>query len=232
MVRTTVDEDGYTVKTVVEVFYAMTGAADSYVQIGCNGNGFGGWQSLIWDNNYAYVTEGGVYRAADVAALDGITLDGVKDESLGTLSEVTGSFKNLAVTLSGKKLEHGVVLYVTVHHEKDVNAVLQSDGTQWWNYLNVEFRLGRKDRQICASVWNGYTQFSAAGHVTTGEAGNYDTTFEVYVPYGAMNGVDISGNIEITCAVVNVDGWGNVFGAGVEPSTYVVTDSGVINTAA
>lgn len=232
IVRTTVDEDGYTVKTVVEVFYAMTDAVDSYVQIGCNGNGFGGWQSLIWDNNYAYVTEDGVYRAADVVALDGITLDGVKDESLGTLSEVTGSFKNLAVTLSGKKLEHGVVLYVTVHHEKDANAVLQGNGTLWWNYLNVEFRLGRKDRQICASVFNGYTQFSAAGHVTTGEAGNYDTTFEVYVPYGTMNGVDISGNIEITCAVVNVDGWGNVFGAGVEPSTYVVTDSGVINTAA
>ena len=230
--RTTVDEDGYTVKTVVEVFYAMTDAVDSYVQMGCNGNGFGGWQSLIWDNNYAYVTEGGVYRAADLANMDNITLDGVKDESLGTLSEVTGTFKNLAVTLSGKKLTHGVVLYVTVHHEKDVNATLQGNGTAWFHRLNVEFRLGRKDRQICASVWNDYTQFSAAGHHTTGEAGNYDTTFEVYVPYGAMNGVDISGNIEITCAVVNVDGWGNVFGAGVEPSTFVVTDSGVINTAA
>ena len=173
-----------------------------------------------------------MYRGRDVANMDNITLDGVKEERVGTVSEVSGTFKNLAVTLSGKKLEHGVVLYVTVHHEKDANAVLQGNGTAWFHLLNVEFRLGRKDRQICASVWNGYTQFSAAGHHTTGEAGNYDTTFEVYVPYGIMNGVDISGNIEITCAVVNVDGWGNVFGAGVEPSTYVVTDSGVINTAA
>lgn len=231
MVRTEIDEDGYKYQTVVEMFIAMDNPSmATNIQLGCNGNGFGGWQSLIWDNNYAYVTTNGVAYAADVAALDGVTLDGTMDAGFEALETVSGSHKEEAVTLTGKKLQYGVVLYATINHSKAVGDVVQNDGTAWFHFLNVELRMGtNKWAQICSSVHNNYTQFCASAINTTGE-GPYTTTFELYVPYGSMHGTDVASDIEIAMAVVTFDSWGLVFGTW-DATTFRVTDNGVVNIA-
>ncbi len=231
MIRTEIDEDGYKYQTVVELFIAMDNPVmATNIQIGCNGNGFGGWQSLIWDNNYAYVTANGIAYASDIATLDGVTLDGVADEEFTTLQAVNGEWKGDAITLTGKKLANGVVLYATINHVKATDEVLQDNGTQWFHYLNVEFRLGaNKGAQICSSVYNNYTQYCAMGVATTGE-GPYTTTFELYVPYGSMHGTDIQSDIEIAMEVVTFDSWGTVFGNW-DATTFRVTDNGVVNIA-
>ena len=229
MIRTEIDEDGYKYQTVVELFVAMDNPTmATNIQIGCNGNGFGGWQSLIWDNNYAYVTANGIAYASDIANLDGVTLDGVADEEFTTLQAVNGEWKGDTITLTGKKLQYGVVLYATINHTKSTGEVLQGDGKLWFHYLNVEFRLGaNKGAQICSSVYNNYTQYCAMGVATTGE-GPYTTTFELYVPYGSMHGTDVASDIEIAMAVVTFDSWGHVFGNW-DATTFRVTDSGVVN---
>lgn len=236
MVRTEIDEDGYKYQIVVELFIAMNNPTmATNIQMGCNGNGFkgdaaDGWQSLIWDNNYAYVTSNGVDYAADLATLDGVTLDGVADEEFATLQAVNGEWKGDTITLTGKKLANGVVLYVTINHVKATGEVLQGDGKLWFHYLNVELRLGvNKWAQICSSVYNNYTQFCAMGVATSGE-GPYTTTFELYVPYGSMHGTDTQSDIEIAMAVVTFDSWGHVFGNW-DATTFRVTDNGVVNVA-
>ena len=234
MIRTEIDEEGYKYQTVVELFIAMNNPTmATNIQLGCNGNGFkgdaaDGWQSLIWDNNYAYVTTNGVAYAADVAVLDGVTLDGTMDAGFEALETVSGSHKEEAVTLTGKKLQYGVVLYATINHTKSTGEVLQGDGKLWFHYLNVELRLGvNKGTQICSSVHNNYTQFCTSAFNTTGE-GPYTTTFELYVPYGSMHGTDTQSDIGIAMAVVSFDGWGLVFGTW-DATTFRVTDSGVVN---
>lgn len=233
MVRTEIDADGYKYQTVVELFIAMDNPTTATnIQFGCNGNGFGGWQSLVWDNNYAYVTADGVAFANELATADGVTLDGVADEAFAGLQSVSGEWKGDAVTLTGKKLAKGIVLYATINHVKPVGDKLQADGEnpgeEWWRYLNVEFRMGNnRNTQICASVKNNYTQYCAMGVATTGE-GPYTTTFEMYVPYGSIHGTDISGDVNIVMAVVTVDSWGLVFGTW-ESTTYRVNDTGVVN---
>ena len=234
MIRTEIDEDGYKYQTVVELFIAMDNPVmATNIQIGCNGNGFGGWQSLIWDNNYAYVTANGIAYASDIATLDGVTLDGVADEEFTTLQAVNGEWKGDAITLTGKKLANGVVLYATINHVKPVGDKLRVEdnaGEEWWRYLNVELRMGNNSAtQICASVKNNYTQYCAMGVATTGE-GPYTTTFELYVPYGSMHGTDIQSDIEIAMAVVTFDSWGTVFGNW-DATTFRVTDNGVVNVA-
>lgn len=234
MIRTEIDEEGYKYQTVVELFIAMDNPTmATNIQIGCNGNGFGGWQSLIWDNNYAYVTANGVAYAADLATLDGVTLDGVADEEFATLQAVNGEWKGDTVTLSGKKLANGIVIYATINHVKPVGDKLRVEdnaGEEWWRYLNVELRMGNNSAtQICASVKNNYTQYCAMGVATTGE-GPYTTTFELYVPYGSMHGTDTQSDIEIAMAVVTFDSWGTVFGNW-DATTFRVTDNGVVNVA-
>ncbi len=58
----TVTENGKQ-KTTLEIFMPSTELPENVeVKIGCNGEGFGGWQSLFWDNNNVYFTDRGVMR--------------------------------------------------------------------------------------------------------------------------------------------------------------------------
>ena len=51
---------GYRYKTTIEYF--VPGAAESgKFDVGCNGNGFDGWQALVWDGNYLSYSADGVF---------------------------------------------------------------------------------------------------------------------------------------------------------------------------
>ena len=192
---------GYRYETTVEIFYPGLGA--STIQFGCNGNGFQGWQSLIWDANLAYVAEDGVHqdvyadRASTLASL-GITVDGEFNEEVWTndvkAKTFTNTVKGSRISMMGRRLEstNTIIMGITVEHNHQITEFVQGDGSAWWNYIGPEFRFNwNGDRQYASSPYmnttisNATTAVSAC-HTVTNEAGAdyaYTTTFEFVVVY-------------------------------------------------
>lgn len=221
--------------TKVEVFIAGEKADRFRIQLGCNGDGFGGWQSLIWDSNIAYVTKDGVTRdnaLGDIATAAGITLDGEFGDGVWTQGvkdkTFTANANGATFSVMGVNTSAGVLLGVTVVHTKPVTDSCQGDGTQWWNFMGPEFRLARLDKQICATPWNNYSQFCMFGHKTVDNGdGKYKTTFEMLIDYGELGCVS-SNKIALSMAGVFENGFTFLFGADGWAVTHYITANGLV----
>lgn len=221
--------------TNVEVFIAGEKADRFRIQLGCNGDGFGGWQSLIWDSNIAYVTKDGVTRdnaLGDIATAAGITLDGEFGDGVWTQGvkdkTFTANANGATFSVMGVNTSAGVLLGVTVVHTKPVTDSCQGDGKQWWNFMGPEFRLARLDKQICATPWNNYSQFCMFGHKTVDNGdGKYKTTFEMLIDYGELGCVS-SNKIALSMAGVFESGFTFLFGADGWAVTHYITANGLV----
>ncbi len=231
----TTQADGKNV-TTIEAFIAGAKADRFRLQMGCNGNGFGGWQSLIWDSNIAYVTKDGVTRdnaLGDIATAAGITLDGEFGDSVWTQGvkdkTYTATANGAEISVMGVNTSAGVLLGVTVVHTKPVTEHCQGDGTQWWNYMGPEIRLASlNDKQICATTWNNYSQLCMFGHKTVDNGdGRFKTTFEMLVDYGELGCVSYN-RIALSMAGVFESGFSMLFGANNWSVTHFVTANGIV----
>ncbi len=226
MKRVESDREGYAYKTVVEIFVKMDNVTKhSYVFIGCNGNGFGGWQSLCWDGNLAWTSADGITDAWGAAADEGVTVDGQGNEALYAGKEsVSFNINGATVNMTGAKLEHGSAFLFTVNHTRPVTDDLQG-ANDWWSYMNFEIYVGLDAPQAKASVWNNYSWWCASAYTTTDNGdGTYTTVMEVYIPYGLASGRDVSGDLLLGLGAV-VDGGYNWLA--VWDNNLYLTDKGV-----
>ena len=220
---------GYRYKTVVE--YYLPNVGEGTIQFGCNGNGFDGWQALLWDGNYGYVDATGIYNnLTNYDAPEGLTLDGELTEELWT-EEIMG--KAFTTDANGSRVTArgfisntlGTVLAITVEHNKADSVSIQGTGTEWWNYSGPELRLNYQGTQLAVTTWNN----SAIGNIRfgyktveneEGAAYAYTTTYEIYIA-GASQG---------DCALVIGGVWDNGFAwlfNGADPA-FSVTKTGLV----
>lgn len=206
--------------TKIELFYAydFSTAKQATFQVGVNGNGFGGWQSLMWDGNVPYINETGIewvslfqdwYNAQltvaeKMAVGEGLTIDGVGNESLyeGATSVTYDNVNGAKVVIAGRKLSTGVATLITVTHTRPVTDVIQGGGGEWWNHLGLEFRMGGNyTTQMAVSTINDgqWDQYCAGKNVTVQNAdGTYTTTFEVFLAFTTeYGGMDYDGDVQI-----------------------------------
>lgn len=226
------DESGYNYKTEVELFIAESNSSPvAYIMVGCNGNGFVGWQSLIWDgadrlkldaNGATFVQENYYDHARNA---DGVIVDGKLDEdfwsgvSAYNNSNCASSYPSVYALVQAKKGHAGAYVAVTMYHNKPSTELLRTDGngTDWYQYLNIEFRFikgGSWDAsdQRAASVTG--TSINCASAFVTGENTDesvsgyrYKTVFEVFVPYEWENGFAIHSDMPLWISCVAEDGW-------------------------
>lgn len=147
-------------------------------------------------------------------AADGVTLDGVADESIWT-EEVLGNTQNFGArtngghfTLAAVKGSNGVYFYANVWHEAAIGTVLQGDGSAWWNYLNIEFRTGTNQDAQRAVWFNNGKAYGlggvVAGDIVTTKDGSLNkTSVEFFIPYVYFDGYT-SESEEIS---VKMHGW-------------------------
>ena len=247
LVRTT-GENGYAYKTVVELFYEhdFSTAKQATFQVGVNGNGFAGWQSLMWDGNVPYVNENGIEwittRGGDwygaqldvadkFAAGEGLTIDGKADEALyaGLASVTYDNVNGAKMVVTGRKLSTGIIVLNTITHNRPITDVIQGAGDAWWNFLNLEYRMGGNyGTQLATSTFNAYEAYCSGATLTVDNGdGTYTTTFEMFLPftteYGGMN---YHGDVQVCIGAVVESGF--IWVTGVETSNLYATENGFI----
>lgn len=255
MNRSSIDQDGYTVRTDIELFIAQSNAKTGYFKFLCNGNGFQGLQFLAWDgadriklnaNGAEFVVENYVQHAANA---DNVALDGNLDEEFwngvtlwNNANCPSFSDNGVYATIQAKKGNAGVYLAVTLYHNTGYDQKIQGDGTQWWNYLNLEFRFvvnsdwnGALQRAVCP--WNngklnceaGWTSVENTQEIA-GRSFAYKTVFEVLTPYEwDMGAFPVHEDMPLWIGCVAEKGFYWVLDFGVDQTApTVVTDEGFI----
>jgi len=235
MVRTALTEGemhaaGYRYETKVEIFYPGA-AQESVLQFGCAGNGFNGWQALIWDDNVVTYNADGIHTMAEKISTNGIVLDGKLDDAAWT-NEILG--KSFTTTANGAQItivgfangKGGVMLGVTVDHNVANGTKCLGDGTAWWHYMGPELRLGLGGMQLAATTWNNATRFATyCGYSITdngeGATYKYTTVFEMYMPAGYY------GDVALVMAGVYESSWTLLYGSNNWSVTHYVTTSGI-----
>jgi len=240
----TVDKDGKK-ETKVELFVPGANKDQYHVQFGMAGTGFGGWQPLIWDNNIAVVDKDGVRKIdRNQTATSRATLDGVFDDDIYT-NEVKNNAVNLvvngaSVSIMGVKDGSGVYLAFKVIHKTAPTQNLKNDGTAWWHFLNIEFRISGRNGNGNEQIWlssrdNDHFSHGGGGigkelqggykSVDNGD-GTYTTTFEAYIPaWTDWIREDADGSVRIFFGgVIETDGfdWFD------NQHVYHITDKGII----
>ena len=241
--------DGWAYKTVIELYFEYDFSIAKIVplQIGVNGNGFQGWQSLIWDDTVAYITADGItsaWRGAgwentqkqvaeDMAAGSGLTIDGKADEALyaGLTSVTYDNVNGAKVVITGRKLSTGIIALTTVTHTRPATDIIQGDGSAWWCYLDIEYRIGGNySTQMATSVFNNgdWDQYCASKAVTVDNGdGTYTTTFETFLAFSTeYGGMDYEGDVQVCVGGVFETGFTWI--TGVETSNLYANDEGFV----
>lgn len=222
------EKEGYSYKTIVELFVPYTSniSKDVYVWVGTNGNGFNGWQALCWDGNLSFINNDGIGYPLQWANQDGITMDGVNAEAIEYNDYVTFNPNGATVKFYGKKLNHGAVYFIDINHAQPITNMINGADNAWFNYLNFEIYQGLNAPQVKTSAMNGgYSEWCSTAYHTEEVEGGYHTTIEVYISYGMSNGVYNGGDLQLGLGMV-VDG-GYIWGA-VWDNNLFLTDSGVV----
>ena len=240
LVRT---EENGVYKTVIELFYEHDFSSAKIVplQVGVNGNGFQGWQSLMWDDTVAYITADGItsaWRGAgwantqkqvaeDMAAGSGLTIDGKADEALyaGLTSITFDNVNGAKMVVTGRKLSTGIIVLNTITHTRPATDIIQGEGQDWWCFLDVEYRMGGNySTQMATSVYqNGdWDQYCASKAVTVDNGdGTYTTTFETFLAFSTeYGGMDYDGDVQVCIGGVFETGFTWVRGCGPETNIY------------
>lgn len=155
----------------------------------------------------------------EIATLIGVSydakLDGVADDDIWT-EEVLGNALRFTYSetnyfdLAAVKGTNGVYFFATIYHDRALTTPAQGDGTQWFHWLNIEFRFGNNgDTQRCIYFENGLA--NGLNWVTTGSAVTEKqdgsdvnkTTVEFYAPYSQFSGFSAASD-EIK---IRIGGW-------------------------
>lgn len=258
MKRTAIDEDGYKFKTEIELFIAESNQTAGFFKMGCNGNGFQGWQALVWDGADRVKVSAtgcdfvnGGYDTHSVAA-DNITLDGNLNETFwngvtqwNNKGCTSYSAQGVYGIVQAKKGTAGIYLGVTLYHNKSYGTQIQGDGTQWWNYLNIEYRIvvnnewaNAKSYQRAVCPWNNGALNCAFGWTSVenseaveGKDYAYKTVFEIFTPYewAVTEVYPIHADMPLWIATVAETGWDFLLNFGQDatlPTT--LTDAGFV----
>ncbi|MBR2381447.1 MAG: hypothetical protein IKA84_03015 [Clostridia bacterium] len=251
LVRTDGGDSGFAYKTVVELFYEydFSTAKQATFQVGVNGNGFGGWQSLMWDGNVPYINENGIewislfvdwptaqlHVAEKMAAGEGIVLDGKADEALyaGLTSITFDNVNGAKMVVTGRKLSTGIIVLNTITHTRPATDVIQGSANDWWGLLDVEYRMGGNyTTQMAASVLNNgdWDQYCASKAVTVDNGdGTYITTFETFLPFTTeYGGMDYDGEVQVCIGGVFETGFTWVRGCGPDTPIYANEDGFIL----
>ena len=228
---TTGEEGDYT--TTIELYAA--GVAKVYkVFVGINGTGFNGWQPLGTD---VYITPNGVSLEAPTYAAQA-NLDGILDDAIWTEEVLakahTATANGATVTMVGVSSDYGVHMAFTVKHAKALDQACQGDGTQWWNFMGPEVRLGGVHyQQIACGAWGNTAINCLMGYTSsTNEDGSYTTVYEIFVPYFVFQG---SGHrVAVVVGGVFETGFTRLWGAydwtsrTFDQTTHYITPNGII----
>lgn len=257
MKRTAIDEDGYKFKTEIELFVAEKNQNVGFFTMGCNGSGFDGWQSLVWDGADRVKVSAtgcelvnGDYKTHSLAA-DNVNLDGNLDEAFWTgvtkwnnKNCTSYSVKGVYAEVQAKKGTAGIYLGITMYHDTPYDTKVQHDGTQWFHYLNIEYRIvvdnnweGSKQRALCP--WNngkaecegGWTSVANTEEIE-GKTYAYKTVFEIFTPYewAVTDFYPIHADMPLWIACVAESGWDHLLNFGQDatlPTT--LTDAGFVH---
>ena len=240
LVRT---EENGVYKTVIELYYAydFSTAKQATFQVGVNGNGFQGWQALMWDGNVPYITENGIEWittgkdwagaqldvAEKLAVGEGIVLDGKGDEALyaGLTSITFDNVNGAKMVVTGRKLSTGIIVLNTITHTRPATDAIQGEGQAWWCFLDVEYRMGGNyTTQMATSVFNNgnWDQYCASKAVTVDNGdGTYTTTFETFLAFSTeYGGMDYDGEVQVCIGGVFETGFAWLRGCGPDTNIY------------
>ncbi len=194
--------------------------------------------------NYSIVDEVSEDRLVELGIkLADAVLDGVANEEIWTEKvldrtysfgkrEKEGSYYDLAAV----KGSDGVYFLATIYHKQALTEVAQQSGSEWWHWLNLEFRFGDKDGdayQRALYFENG--KLKAFGGIVVGdyvtEAPNEEhslnkTVVEFYAPYTEFPGYDKDSE-EVRLQVwgwVAETGWTEIF----ERNAYITSEGLII----
>ena len=241
----TIEQGG---KNVTNVELYFEGNYDFYkVTVGVSGTGFGGWQSILWDNgNCAYVTEEGIYEYGNGASKqkpvnvsNGVVLDGVLDDSAWTADvknkAMTTTANGADISVIARKADNGLLFGVTVKHSVATNQPI-ANSTEWWAYMGWELHFN-----VNNSVSNMFTcrndtsdnVYSYCKTVDNGD-GTYTSTFEVYIRYtdiGYISPAQVGQGVEFD-VVFSIGGWIEngfawLFGGDSDDLTHKVAENGL-----
>ncbi len=217
--------------TTVELFIA--GNSDVYrVSLGMNGVGFGGWQSLVWDNSaYFYVDCDGASLTAPVKIGNTILLDGVCDDAVWTDSvkqnAITATANGATVTTIGKRVNGGVVLATTIKHTKAPNESINGQ-TNWYNYLNIEYVLNYSENQFITTARGEYSsRIFTSCKTELGENGVYTTIFESYVPDCEFGVTAIQKSVPVAFGGWFESAFAWLLGGNRTVATHYITENGI-----
>lgn len=211
--------------TTVELYFA--GDADIYeVKLGMAGNGFGGWQSIVWDgSDCAYISS------------ESVTLDGNLNDSVYTQavkdSAISANANGATVSVTGTKLTYGVLFGVTVTHTKAPDVSVNGE-TNWWNYMGVELHFNGNNNAYIATCLNARSEdlllCSYCKTVDNGD-GTYTSTFEIYVLYESL-GVSATDTLNFSVGGWYENDWAWLWGGNATTPTHTVTENGTTVIAA
>ena len=225
--QTTTNGNGQLV-TTVELY--VDGNSEVYrLKVGMNGE-VTGWCGLIWDGEASYVGSQGISATKSVHLSSGITLDGNFTESVWTQevkNNVASTTANGAsISIIGRKTEMGVLLGATVTHTKAPSESVNGE-TNWWNYMNVEFRFNNGGSMI-ATCLNARSTAVYSYCATTQNGATYTSNFEIFVSYADI-GVTAKDTVNVA-----VGGWYEtafawLWGANDETPTHMITENGFMD---
>ena len=220
------EEGNYT--TTVELYAA--GVAKAYeLEFGINGDGF----SRDWlFSNRLWITPTGVQETGPDFVSDAV-LDGVLNDAIYSEAVKASAISTLAnganVEVIGVSGSYGVHFGVTVKHNRPITQQCKEDGSQWWHYMGIEFRLGGRDIQVATTTWNNTAINCSMGYTNVDNGdGTYTTVYEIFVPYWVYGGAGktafvMGGVFETDFAhLFGNNGWGNGL------ITHYVTENGIV----
>lgn len=224
-IKTITNTDGKQVSTVE--FY-IEGNSEYNLKVGMNGASFG-WIGLIW-SSAEYVNSQGISKNKPVNLSSGITLDGQFTESVWTESVKnnvqTTTANGANISIIGRKTDMGVLLGATVTHTKAPEVSVQGS-SEWWAYMNVEFRFNNGASMI-ATCLNARSTAVYSYCVTEANGEGYISNFEIFVNYADI-GATKKDTVNVAVGGWFETGWAWLWGGNHETPTHMLTEDGLMD---
>ena len=216
----------------------IEGNKDTYkLKLGMNGAKFE-WVGALWNavDQPNITTQGLKYPEAGKLPST-LTIDGEFSEDIwntvNTQNAINVNANGANVNIVGTVMEEGVLLGVTVNHTK-APEISTNGGTNWYNYMNIEFHFNGQDTQFIYTCKNEQYVDSFFGYCKTVNNGSsYTSTFEIYVPFTSIGVANGTTSLQLSCSGWVETGWCWFFpvdnqGNGSWNPTHTITTNGIV----
>ncbi len=201
-----------------------------------NGNNFG-WLAIVHHNvcNTGFVNSDGIIVAKPISLANGLTLDGVFDESIYTESVksnvISANGNGANVSIIGTLTDGGVVFGVTINHTKSPYVTVVNNG-DWYTFMNIEFHFNGNSGEADQFMFFANNRQKVKGNAfsyskVTETADGYTSAIEIFIPYesiGVRAGIE---SIDFTARGWFESGWCDLLN-GSWNATHKVTGEGLI----